>query len=43
MIFEDNDSIEDSLSNLVLKDLLSFTLLGNDKGRKILAGTTGPV
>lgn len=41
MIFEDNDTIEGSLSNLILKDLINLTLYGNDPGCKILDGTTG--
>ncbi len=32
MIFEDNDTIDGSLSNLALKNTLGFTLHGNDPG-----------
>lgn len=32
MIFEDNDTVENSLSNIILKDFLNFTLHGNDPG-----------
>jgi hypothetical protein len=37
-IFEDNDTIDNSLSNLVLNATLGFTLHGNDPGSKILEG-----
>lgn len=36
MIFEDNDTIEKSLSNIVLRRLLNFTLEGNDLGEQLL-------
>jgi hypothetical protein len=35
-IFEDNDTIDNSLSNQVLNATLGFTLHGNDPGSKIL-------
>jgi hypothetical protein len=37
-IFEDNDTIDNSLSNLVLNATLGFTLHGNDPGSKLLEG-----
>lgn len=36
MIFEDNDTIENSLSNIILKDILKFTLHGRDPGKNII-------
>ncbi len=33
MVFEDNDTIDGSLSNVVLNNTLGFTLYGNDPGR----------
>jgi hypothetical protein len=35
-IFEDNDTLDNSLSNQVLNATLGFTLHGNDPGSKIL-------
>ncbi|CDW74655.1 UNKNOWN [Stylonychia lemnae] len=40
MIFEDNDALDDSLSNIALRKLLGFTLHGNDPGCKVLFPST---